>query len=203
MNVVAGRRMIYNALVHSVCLALMLSCYRGVFVVGFSNAALGSFSGGVNLPAPKQQQQQCFHETTTQSLQLKSKAKDGDDYDDSLQMEDDSQLFRDVQEQQETSEATNEMMDELAWRKHKVMLEEQNERRFQKALRSKPRKLSYEQAKKWVQANLGVDTQEEFEDLVLNGNLRTPYIPKDPMRYYTDVGTWLGWDDFLNVAAKN
>lgn len=200
--------MIYNALVRTVYLGLMLSCYDGVFVVGFSNAALGSFSRGGNLLAPKQQRQQqpCFHETTTRSLQLQSKMKgddDDDDDDSSSVVEDDSQLFRDVQEQQETSEATNEMMDELSWRKHKVMLEEQNERRFQKALRSKPRKLSYEQAKKWVQANLGVDTQEEFEDLVLNGNLRTPYIPKDPMRYYTDVGTWLGWDDFLNVAAKN
>ena len=116
----------------------------------------------------------------------------------------DSQLFRGIQPlggaDDGDDDANNEqkpMLDELAWRTHKVLLEEQNEKRFQKALRSKPLKLSYQKAKKWVQANLGAETQEEFEDLVLNGNLRTPYVPKDPKRYYTDVGTWLGWEDFL------
>mmetsp|Transcript_19479 Transcript_19479/g.40939 ORF Transcript_19479/g.40939 Transcript_19479/m.40939 type:complete len:145 (+) Transcript_19479:112-546(+) len=113
----------------------------------------------------------------------------------------DSQLFRGIQPQGEADDDDDDeqklMLDELAWRTHKVLLEEQNEKRFQKALRSKPLKLSYRQAKKWVQANLGAETQEEFEDLVLNGNLRTPYVPKDPKRYYTDVGTWLGWEDFL------
>jgi hypothetical protein len=44
-------------------------------------------------------------------------------------------------------------------------------------LKSKPYKLPYKDAKVWVQRNLGASTQEEFEDLVLNGNLRTPYIP--------------------------
>ena len=51
--------------------------------------------------------------------------------------------------------------------------------------------------RKWVQANLGVDTKEEFFDLVANGNLRTPYIPKEPEKYYTESGTWISWDNFL------
>ncbi len=51
--------------------------------------------------------------------------------------------------------------------------------------------------RKWVQANLGVDTKEEFFDLVANGNLRTPYIPKEPEKYYTVSGTWISWDHFL------
>jgi len=44
---------------------------------------------------------------------------------------------------------------------------------------------------------LGVDTEEEFNDLVANGNLRTPYIPKRPEEYYSAVGTWISWNHFL------
>ena len=88
---------------------------------------------------------------------------------------------------------------ELAWRTSKVRLEEEENKRFSRMLKSKPYKLPYKDAKIWVQRNLGASTQEEFEDLVLNGNLRTPYIPKDPQRYYTEIrgSPWLGWDDFL------
>ena len=88
---------------------------------------------------------------------------------------------------------------ELAWRTSKVRLEEEENKRFSRMLKSKPYKLPYQDAKIWVQRNLGASTQEEFEDLVLNGNLRTPYIPKDPQRYYTEIrgSPWLGWDDFL------
>jgi hypothetical protein len=88
---------------------------------------------------------------------------------------------------------------ELAWRTSKVCLEEEENKRFSRMLKSKPYKLPYKDAKIWVQRNLGASTQEEFEDLVLNGNLRTPYIPKDPQRYYTEIrgSPWLGWDDFL------
>jgi hypothetical protein len=90
---------------------------------------------------------------------------------------------------------------ELAWRTSKVRLEEEENKIFSKMLKSKPYKLPYKDAKQWVQRNLGASTQEEFEDLVLNGNLRTPYIPKDPQRYYTEIrgSPWLGWDDFLLV----
>ena len=88
---------------------------------------------------------------------------------------------------------------ELAWRTSKVRLEEEENKRFSRMLKSKPYKLPCQDAKIWVQRNLGASTQEEFEDLVLNGNLRTPYIPKDPQRYYTEIrgSPWLGWDDFL------
>jgi len=48
-----------------------------------------------------------------------------------------------------------------------------------------------------VQANLGADTEEEFNDLVANGNLRTPYIPKMPEKYYTETKEWISWDHFL------
>lgn len=85
-------------------------------------------------------------------------------------------------------------LDELSWRAAKVKLEEANTRSF---LKRRPRKLKYEEARKWVQANLGPDSREEFFDLVANGNLRTPYIPKQPEDYYSRTGEWVSWDHFL------
>jgi len=88
-------------------------------------------------------------------------------------------------------------MDEIAWRSTKVNLGEANTRAFLKKIRSRPWKLPYEDARLWVQKNLGADTKEEFFDLVENGNLRTPYIPKEPEKYYTVSGTWISWQHFL------
>lgn len=73
-------------------------------------------------------------------------------------------------------------------------MEEQHTRSF---LKRRPVKLPYPQARKWVQANLGAATREEYEDLVENGNLRTPYIPKQPEKYYTSTREWISWDHFL------
>jgi hypothetical protein len=73
-------------------------------------------------------------------------------------------------------------------------LEEQHTQSF---LKRRPVKLPYKQARQWVQANLGADTKEEYEDLVENGNLRTPYIPKQPEQYYTSTREWISWDHFL------
>lgn len=64
-------------------------------------------------------------------------------------------------------------------------------------LKRRPRKLPYADARKWVQANLGCETADEFNDLVENGNLRTPYIPKRPKEYYTRTGDWISWEHFL------
>lgn len=74
-------------------------------------------------------------------------------------------------------------------------LEKQNTQAF---LKRKPIKLPYEDARKWVQANLGCDTREEFYDLVANGNLRTPYIPKNPQDYYESRNEWISWEHFLH-----
>ena len=73
-------------------------------------------------------------------------------------------------------------------------MEDQHTRSF---LKRRPKKLPYKQARLWVQKNLGADTQEEYEDLVENGNLRTPYIPKRPEEYYTTTNDWISWDDYL------
>lgn len=67
----------------------------------------------------------------------------------------------------------------------------------QSFLKRKPRKLPYKEARIWVQANLGCETEEEWYDAVANGHLRTPYIPKSPKRYYTETREWISWDHFL------
>lgn len=115
---------------------------------------------------------------------------------DSSSGSDDSDLFQALNN--DINSDTAAILDEIKWRSKKVELEEENTRRFQKTLKRKPWKLPLEEASVWVQKNLGVDTKEEYLDLVANGNLRTPYIPKDPERYYTENGTWISWDHFLH-----
>ena len=73
-------------------------------------------------------------------------------------------------------------------------LEKANTQSF---LKHAPWKLPYNDARLWIQANLGPNTKEEFYDLVENGNLRTPYIPKRPEEYYTRTREWISWDHFL------
>jgi len=95
------------------------------------------------------------------------------------------------QENSGDGESTDKMLDELV----RVKLEKDHKRSF---LKSRPWKLPYEDARRWVQANLGADTQEDFFDLVENGNLRTPYIPKNPEDYYSATNNWISWDHFLH-----
>jgi hypothetical protein len=94
-----------------------------------------------------------------------------------------------------------DMMDQVLRRQESIDVEkvrEQLERdNMRKLLSRKPIKLPYEVARRFVQANLGANTKEEFFDLVANGNLRTPYIPKNPERYYTSTREWISWDHFL------
>lgn len=112
----------------------------------------------------------------------------------------DYEMFASVGENLESSNDQKEVIDEINWRVKKVALEEAHTRSF---LKAKPRKLPYEDARRWVQANLGADTKEEFYDLVANGNLRTPYIPKQPEKYYKDQGTWISWNHFLHGLFDN
>lgn len=84
--------------------------------------------------------------------------------------------------------------EDLAVEKERNRLEELNKRSF---LKRKPQKLAYEDARRWIQANIGASTKEEFEDMVENGNLRTPYISKRPEEYYTERNEWISWDHFL------
>lgn len=137
---------------------------------------------------------------TTVMTFLQSSTKDEEDPSDSDDGSyDDSNLFESLNEekaQKVNSHEEKKILDEIAWRSKKVELEEANTRRFQKMIKSKPWKLPYDDASIWVQKNLGVDTEEEFMDLVENGNLRTPYIPKNPERYYNGT-SWISWTHFL------
>lgn len=84
--------------------------------------------------------------------------------------------------------------EEINVEKTRDKLEEANKQSF---LKRRPRKLPYEDARRWVQANLGCKSQGEYNDLVENGNLRTPYIPKRPEEYYTSTREWVSWQHFL------
>lgn len=88
----------------------------------------------------------------------------------------------------------NVVIKDLSWRVAKLQLEEANTRRF---LKRKPIKLSYTQSQQWIQRNWAPKTKQEFEDLVANGNLRTPYISKRPEEYYGERGEWISWDHYL------
>jgi hypothetical protein len=94
-----------------------------------------------------------------------------------------------------------DFMNDLISRADKLQVERERgrleEATMQAMLKRKPRKLPYEDARRWIQANLGPNTKEEFLDLVENGNLRTPYIPKRPEEYYTETREWISWDHFL------
>jgi hypothetical protein len=99
--------------------------------------------------------------------------------------DEDKALYKELQQRHE----------EMQIEKTRNALEEQNTKSF---LKKRPVKLPYEQARKWVQANLGVNTKEEFEDFVTMGYIQTPYIPKNPEQYYTRTRDWISWDHFLN-----
>lgn len=91
------------------------------------------------------------------------------------------------------------MLDELSWRAAKIRLEDAHTQSF---LKRRPVKLRYPDAQRWVQANLGAETKDEFKDMVANGNLRTPYIPKNPSTYYRQTGDWISWDHFLKGSCE-
>ena len=96
---------------------------------------------------------------------------------------------------EQKSNEDNERNDRILHELVRVKLEKDHKRSF---LKSRPWKLPYEDARRWVQANLGADNQADFEDLVENGNLRTPYIPKNPQEYYSTTNDWISWDHFLH-----
>ena len=88
------------------------------------------------------------------------------------------------------------IIDELAWRVAKVRLEEANTKRF---LARRPLKMSYAQSRRFIQRNWGpIRTRNEFEELVANGDLRTPYISKRPEEYYGRRGEWISWEHYLS-----
>lgn len=97
-------------------------------------------------------------------------------------------------------QSLNSRVDQINVETTREQLEDAHTQSF---LKRRPLKLRYHDARLWVQANLGCDTEEEFNDLVANGNLRTPYIPKSPKEYYTATREWISWEHFLRGCFDN
>lgn len=87
------------------------------------------------------------------------------------------------------------VLEDLDWRIAKIRLEEQN---IQRMLKSRPRKLPYEECRRWVQAWGGRWlTEEDWNDWILMGEKRNAYIPASPDDYYSRTGDWVSWHHFL------
>jgi hypothetical protein len=107
----------------------------------------------------------------------------------------DDELFEQKEESNNSQTYKMVVIDELSWRVAKVRLEEANTKRF---LNRKPLKMSYYQSRQFIQRNWGpIRTKKEFEDLVSNGDLKTPYISKRPEEYYGRRGEWISWEHYL------
>jgi hypothetical protein len=100
----------------------------------------------------------------------------------------------DAPKQQRTDTNQHVIIDELSWRVTKVRLEEANTKRL---LKRKPLKLPYALSQKWIQHNYAPKTKEEFEQLVMDGDLKNVYISKRPEEYYGERGEWISWDHYL------
>mmetsp|Transcript_21424 Transcript_21424/g.32672 ORF Transcript_21424/g.32672 Transcript_21424/m.32672 type:complete len:309 (+) Transcript_21424:121-1047(+) len=87
------------------------------------------------------------------------------------------------------------ILEDLDWRIAKLRLEEEN---LQRMLKSRPRKLPYEECRRWVQAWGGRWlTEDDWNDWIMMGEKRNAYIPARPDEYYTRTGDWVSWDHFL------
>ena len=98
------------------------------------------------------------------------------------------------------SKDNNNKDDDLSWRITKLRLEEANTRQI---LSRKPLKLPYAQSQKWIQLNFGPKTQEEFEQLVMDGDIKNVYISKRPEEYYGARGEWISWEHYLLGSSSN
>lgn len=83
----------------------------------------------------------------------------------------------------------------LMTRVNRMQLEEDH---FRRILKSRPRKLPYEECAKWVQAwGNRWESKEEWLEWIEMGEKRNTYIPNRPDEYYGRLGKWQGWDHFL------
>ena len=130
----------------------------------------------------------------------KLQASSGDDDQGNINDEDSTPEDGGKKQSRSIMDQAKERIESIHVEKLRNDLEVANTKSF---LKRRPIKLPYNDARKWVQANLGCDTKEEFDDFVLNGILRTPYIPKNPETYYTNTREWISWDHFLTGCFDN
>ncbi|GMH77268.1 hypothetical protein TrRE_jg7668 [Triparma retinervis] len=86
-------------------------------------------------------------------------------------------------------------IDELTYKVEAARLERRN---LRARLKAKPKFLPLAECKKWVQAwGRRWESEQEWREWIDMGEKRNAYIPSDPEEYYTRMGVWNGWDDFL------
>ena len=81
-----------------------------------------------------------------------------------------------------------------SWLVSKARLEHHH---TQQLLRRPPLKLPYTTSQKWIQHNFSIKTKEEFEQLVMDGDIKNVYISKRPEEYYGRRGEWISWEHYL------
>ncbi|EKX34316.1 hypothetical protein GUITHDRAFT_147297 [Guillardia theta CCMP2712] len=79
---------------------------------------------------------------------------------------------------------------------------EQLERKWMLSrIRAKTVFLPFEEAVKWTRALGWWESKEEWQEWIEWGELKNPYIPSNPERYYGERGEWKGWDYWLGVRS--
>ena len=87
---------------------------------------------------------------------------------------------------------------ESDWRVERARLEEQHARSIRQRKR---RFLPYVDACMWAR-RMGFSSKEEWDEWIDLGEKRTPYITRDPEKYYGEQGVWRGWDHYLGVTQS-
>ena len=84
------------------------------------------------------------------------------------------------------------------WRVERALLEHQS---TQAILNRKRLFLPYVDACLWVRT-FGFSSKEDWEEWLEMGGKPGPYYTRDPEAYYTQKGSWRGWDHFLGLPQR-
>jgi len=183
------------AIILALCLVALAPPVKNAVVIAFVPASCNSI--GSSSSSSRRFDRNVQHERSYLSMSTDSNGDQNDDSEDGDQSNNETTTNnKNTNNDNDTTKNNNNENDDngLSWRLAKLRLEEANTSRL---LKRKPLKLPYATSQKWIQQNWAIQTKEEFEDLVANGNLRTPYISKRPEEYYGKRGEWISWDHYL------
>lgn len=173
---------------------------KSSFCGGFSRGvSVGEF-GRIEQVVVKQQRLISVHKMRlSESNGNGDKRGDGDASNGESSSADDGEGFSDEREEMEMGEPI--LLEDLDWRVAKIRLEEENLKRI---LKSRPRFLPYEEARRWVQAWGGRwQSEKDWKDWIAEGEKRNSYIPARPDEYYGRIGKWISWEHFLLEEEKD
>mmetsp|Transcript_13480 Transcript_13480/g.19720 ORF Transcript_13480/g.19720 Transcript_13480/m.19720 type:complete len:294 (+) Transcript_13480:80-961(+) len=127
-------------------------------------------------------------------------AANNDDNDEHNPNEDDNDINEEEIGDDNKNDKSPINFSDLSWRVEKLRLEEANTKRF---LKSQPRKLPYEECRKWVQAwGNRWENQKDWENWIAMGEKRNAYIPAKPDEFYGRLGKWISWEHFLGTETQ-